>query len=289
MIYNRNIKKHIEENEEKADLINFLYTTKLGIILLKIIVLPFFSKIAGIYYKSRFSKHKINKFIAKYNIEIKADELVKYKSFNDFFTRRKEVNINTIYNMLISPAQSKLTVYNIDNNLNNTIVNIKGSRYKILDIINDDNEVKEFIGGYCLVFRLSTTDYHRYIYIDNGFKIKSYHIKGKLHTIRDNSLKYKVYSHNSREITIINGYSLGRYIQIEVGALTVGKIRNYNKINHNKGEEKGYFEYGGSTIVLLIQKDKISIDKDIIEQSNLGIETIVNIGEAIGMMVTEEL
>ena len=72
-----------------------------------------------------------------------------------------------------------------------------------------------------------------------------------------------------------------KIIYIEVGALLVGKINNYNKNKYNKGEEKGYFELGGSTIVILTN-DRIKIDNDIIEYSNKGIETKVKYGERIG-------
>lgn len=76
--------------------------------------------------------------------------------------------------------------------------------------------------------------------------------------------------------------NLGKIIQIEVGAMQVGKIVNLKKDKFTKGEEKGYFEYGGSTIVVIIKKDKIEIDQDILENSKNGIETKIKIGEKIG-------
>jgi phosphatidylserine decarboxylase len=70
-------------------------------------------------------------------------------------------------------------------------------------------------------------------------------------------------------------------IQIEVGAMLVGRIKNANKTTFKKGEEKGYFDFGGSTVVLLVNKD-IKIDDDILAQSAKGIETKVSYGERIG-------
>jgi phosphatidylserine decarboxylase len=136
----------------------------------------------------------------------------------------------------------------------------------------------------CLVFRLGVNDYHRYIFIDNGEMVENYKIAGELHTVRSISEKYNVFSRNSREISILRTEHIGDVAQIEVGALLVGAIKNNEKEQFVKGEEKGYFEYGGSTIVLLFEEGRISLDEDIIEQSKLGIETKVSIGERIGFV-----
>ena len=114
--------------------------------------------------------------------------------------------------------------------------------------------------------------------------VENYKIAGELHTVRSISEKYNVFSRNSREISILRTEHIGDVAQIEVGALLVGAIKNNEKEQFVKGEEKGYFEYGGSTIVLLFEEGRISLDEDIIEQSKLGIETKVSIGEKIGVI-----
>ena len=71
--------------------------------------------------------------------------------------------------------------------------------------------------------------------------------------------------------------------QVEVGAMLVGRIVNYHGERAVKrGEEKGMFEFGGSTIVMLFEKDRIEIDSDILRNSANGDETIVKYGEKIG-------
>ena len=52
-----------------------------------------------------------------------------------------------------------------------------------------------------------------------------------------------------------------------------------------KGEEKGYFKFGGSTTILFLEKDTVKIDSDILEQSKIGFECKVNCGEQIGLKV----
>ena len=80
--------------------------------------------------------------------------------------------------------------------------------------------------------------------------------------------------------------NFGTMIQIEVGALLVGKIQNHPVTEFKKGDEKGYFELGGSTIILLTQSN-IAVDEDILENSRKGIETKVHYSERIGVKSAE--
>ena len=133
-----------------------------------------------------------------------------------------------------------------------------------------------------MIYRLSMDDYHRFMFLDDGNIINSKKIKGVLHTIRPISKRYNVFCQNSRQVTFLNTKNFGRVIQIEVGAMLVGKIVNYKKINFKRLEEKGYFDFGGSTIVQLFEKEKIKIDGDILTKSKENIETKVEIGMKIG-------
>lgn len=278
-IWNRQKNIIYEEKEYGTSKLKFLYNTVLGRILLKLIfVSRWYSKLEGLYQHSSLSRKKVKKFIQKYNISMEGYKN-KYKSFADFFTRKRIIKNESNSNELCSICDGKLRVYSIDEKIK---LNIKNSIYNINEIIQDDELARVYKDGICLVFRLSLTDYHRYLYLDNGEKISSKTIKGKLHTVRPISSKYKVYSTNSRVITKIKTENFGDIIQVEVGAMLVGKINNNNKLKFDKLEEKGYFDYGGSTILLLFQKDKIKIDEDILEKSSKDIETMVICGEKIG-------
>ena len=232
---------------------------------------------------SRFSKIKINRFIDKNNINTFEYDDKKYKSYNDFFTRKViscKRPIMSNKNALISPCDGKVLAYTINDDLT---LKIKDSYYSIDTLVNE-SIMDEYRGGTALVFRLSTDNYHRYCYIDSGTKGKNYHIKGVFHTVQPISLKnYNFFKTNSREYTILNTNNFDKVIQVEVGALMVGRIKNnHEEYEYKKGEEKGYFEFGGSTIVLLFKKGIITLDKDIIENSKENIETIVKYGEKIG-------
>lgn len=284
MIYkikHRNSDKIEEVKSTKT--LSFFYNTLIGRILLKICTMKFISDIAGRYMNSRLSKYKIKKFIKDNKIKITDYEKTNYNSFNEFFTR-KIISIKRPINMtktaFISPCDSKLSVYTISDDLT---LYIKDSYYTI-DTIIDKKILKEYKEGYALVFRLSPTDYHRYCYIDSGYQEKNNKIKGILHTVQPIALKrYNFYKTNTREWTILHTNNFDEVVHIEIGAMAIGKIKNeHENYIFKKGEEKGYFEFGGSTIVLLVKKRIINIDEDILENSKNNIETYVKYGEKIG-------
>ncbi len=284
MIYysrQRNSKENIITESNKA--LNFFYGTFLGRLLLRIIITKPISNLIALYMNSGISKYKIKNFVNKNSINTFEYEYKNYKSYNDFFTRKVipyKRPINARSDILISPCDGKVLAYKISKELT---LNIKDSYYSI-DTLVDSNIMEEYKDGYALVFRLSTDNYHRYCYIDSGNKTENYKIKGVFHTVQPISLNnYNFFKTNSREYTILNTKHFGKVIHVEVGALGVGRIKNNHEIySFKKGEEKGYFEFGGSTIVLLIKKGVVNIDNDIVENSKENIETIVKYGERIG-------
>ena len=182
-----------------------------------------------------------------------------------------------------APSDSKLTVYKIDNE--NEFI-IKNKKYTIKTILRDEKLAEEYKNGYFLVFRLSVDDYHRYAYIDNGKMIKRKEINGKFHTVGPIAFeKHKVYEENQREYEVLKTENFGEIIQMEVGALMVGKIVNHKMKTFKKGDEKGYFLFGGSTIIILVKENILKIDDDILANSKKGIETKVKQGEKVARRI----
>ena len=273
MYYDLNTKKLIQEKESKS--LKFFYSTILGRIILKIATTHLIANIYAIYMNSKLSKHKIKKFIKKNNINMDDYELVEYKSFNDFFMRNIKDNKRTIETGLIALCDSKLSVYKINKDSN---FKIKNSIYTIEELIGEKNNKYK----YALIFRLCVDDYHHYVYPDDGKVLSQKYIKGKLHTVQPIALKkYKVFTENSRCVTFLNCKNLGNICYIEVGAMMIGKIVNEPVTSFKKGDEKGHFEFGGSTIVLLLEKE-IDINNIILDNTNNDIETIVKLGNNIG-------
>lgn len=270
--YDLEKKSYIEVNTNKS--LKFLYNTYIGRFLLKIATSKFISNIYARYMNSPLSKHKIKKFIKKNNINIE-DYLKKdYTSFNDFFIRLIKPNKRKIEDGIIAVCDSKLSIYEIDEN---SSFNIKNSIYSIKDLIGEHRSYK-----YALIFRLCVDDYHHYVFPDDGKILYSKHINGILHTVQPIAHeKYKVFHENSREVTFLDCTNLGDVCFVEVGAMMIGKIVNEKKDTFKKGEEKGHFEFGGSTVIMLLNKD-IDFNKKILENSKNGIETIVKMGNSIG-------
>lgn len=284
MIYisrERNSKENIITKSGRS--LDFFYSTFIGRLLLRIVITKPISNLGALYMNSRFSKIKINRFIDKNDINTFEYDDKKYKSYNDFFTRKViscKRPIMSNKNTLISPCDGRVLAYTINDDLT---LKIKNSYYSINTLVEKDI-MDEYKNGIALVFRLSTDNYHRYCYIDSGTKGRNYHIKGVFHTVQPISLKnYNFFKTNSREYTVLNTNNFDKVVQVEIGALMVGRIKNnHEEYEYKKGEEKGYFEFGGSTIVLLFKKGVISLDNDILENSYEDIETIVKYGEKIG-------
>lgn len=281
-VYDRNKKTYTEAGQYGGDALKFLYTDPVGRVLLKLAVSPLVSNIYAYFMSLPCSAKKIPGFIEKYGIDMSEFEDREYHSFNEFFTRPfkpgvRDVDSDTL--SFVSPADSKLLVYSIGENLR---MNIKGSDYTLEDLVGKRDHIEAFDGGYALVFRLCMDDCHRYCFVDDGSLTGHYKIKGRLHTVSSISKDHKIYKENTREISVLNTEHFGKIIQIEVGAMLVGRIKNRYPDSFKRGEEKGFFEPGGSTIIMLVKRDTVVIYEDILAQSRSGIETKVKYGERIG-------
>ena len=279
-VIDRKTNKIVEEKSPKGA--NFLYKNILGRIILKLATKRFVSKIVGRYMNKKKSTKYIDNFIKDNNIDMSDYNDIEYKSFNDFFSRKikdGKRSFSGSKNDFCAPSDSKVTVHEITEDKEFII---KNKKYTLERILRDNNLAKEYKNGYFIVFRLSVDDYHRYAYIDNGKMIKRKEINGKFHTVGPIAFeKFKVYEENQRVYEVLKTENFKEIIQMEVGAMMVGKIVNHNKKNFKKSEEKGYFLFGGSTIVIIVKENIIKIDEDILENSRKGIETKVKQGERI--------
>lgn len=277
--------KQVEKVVSGEKALGYLYNTKTGRTILKIITKRSVSKATGKILNSKVSRLGIKKFVKKNNINVEEYEDRKYLSYNDFFTRRLKPGKRMVCmakSALICPCDGRLSVYEIKDD---SVFFIKESVYTIADLLEDNALAEEYVGGTCLIFRLSVDDYHRYCYFDWCHKSENKFINGVLHTVNPIVLdKYNVYKKNCREYTVMETENFGKAVQIEVGAMLVGKIKNlHGEGTFSRGTEKGMFEFGGSTIVLLLKKGVCEIDSDIVLNSSENVETIVKMGERIGI------
>lgn len=274
----------IEQEDTQERLLTCLYGSCAGRGLMKVLTRPWLSKAAGVFLSSRFSVPLIAPFIRKNQINMSEFETQSYRSYNEFFSRKIRSGkrpVDQEPGHLISPCDSKLTVLPITMEQR---FYLKHTEYTASSLLRDKKLAKKFAGGYALIFRLTVDDYHRYCYIDSGRTEQAVRIPGALHTVNPIANDYfPIYKENSREYTILHSKVFGDLVLMEVGALLVGKIVNHREAAQViRGQEKGYFQFGGSTVIVLIQKGTVQIDDDIIKNSREGIETVVRMGEKIG-------
>ncbi|MBO4687337.1 MAG: phosphatidylserine decarboxylase [Clostridiales bacterium] len=262
-----------------------LYGTAFGRLIMPVVLSTPVSRIGGIYTDTFLSRMHIRKFIRKNNINMEEYEERKFRSLNDFFTRKVKDGKRPVAegdDAFAAPADSKLSIYPISEDSH---VLIKGNEYSVSDLVGSKEVYDEFHDGLCLVFRLSVDDYHRYAFPADGKLVSSRHIKGRLHTVCDISAAHRVYQENSRVVSVLETENFGKMIMIEVGALMVGRIVNHSLTSFHKGQEKGYFRLGGSTIVVLCRSDVLTLDEDILEHTGKGQEVKLLCGERVGRAI----
>lgn len=162
---------------------------------------------------------------------------------------------------------------------------IKQGQYTVQSLLRDEKLAKQFEGGILWQLRLSVDDYHRYIYPVSGRRSHERIINGVFHTVQPIAFEHcPVYKENTRKYCIIKTKEFGTILMMEVGAMMVGRITNHEAVPGyvTRGEEKGYFEFGGSTIILLTQKGAVLPRKNILYRSARVEETCIRQGEKIG-------
>jgi len=289
-IYNRETKEYEVEKVSGEKYLEWTYSSPIGMSFLKLLIKKkIFSKVYGYFCDTNRSKKKIHNFISDFDIDMSISQkgIFEFESFNDFFTRELTLAARPITNncnTLISPGDGRVLIYE-DIDLNN-LVQVKGYTYSLNDLLKDYSTAANYNGGVCMVVRLCPTDYHRFHFIDNGICSKTNKIKGDFYSVNPIALKKipELYCKNKREWSIFHSDNFGDVLEVEVGATCVGTIIQSYEVESpvKKGQEKGYFKFGGSTVILFFEPDKIKIDRDIISQSKLGIETKILMGEKIG-------
>ncbi len=288
--YNRKTKVYETEKVAGEKYLNWTYSSPIGMTLLEALIKKkFFSSLYGWYLDQGLSRKKIESFVKEFDLDmsIAEKEQENFTSFNDFFYRKLKTHARPVdmnKNSVVSLGDGKLYAYeNIDLE---KIVQVKGFTYSLRELIKDDKIAERYDKGTCLILRLCPTDYHRFHFIDNGVCDHTVKIKGAYYSVNPVALQRveKLFCENKREWSGFHSENFGDVLYVEVGATCVGSILQTYTPNKKviKGEEKGYFKFGGSTVILFFEPDKINIDKDIIEQTEKGIETYVLMGEKIG-------
>lgn len=238
--------------------VRFLYGTALGRGLLKTIQALHMDRLAVWFLRSGLSRPYIARFAKKNHIPISKEELKAFSTYRDFFLRERDVRpVDTDPGHLISPCDGWLSAYGIQPD---SSFAIKNSLYRVKDLLGDDALARNYQGGTCLIFRLCASDYHHYCYIDDGRQGPNHYIEGLLHSVQPIACEhFPIFTMNRRSWCLLDTAHFGPVIETEIGALVVGGIVNRPEGPMVRGQEKGYFDLCGSTIVLLMEPGRIEL------------------------------
>jgi phosphatidylserine decarboxylase len=248
------------------------------------------SDVYGAYNDSSLSRRKIETFVSDLNLDISECEkdVTEYSSFNEFFARKLRADTRPIHKNksgFISPGDGRLLVFpKIDET---TIAYVKWAPISLFELFGKDRNLSDkFKNGSCGVLRLCPADYHRVHFPVSGKAGASKVIQGQLHSVSPYALEKKipVYCLNKRTICEIETKNQGTILMMEIGALFVGSIvQTYRAgMNVEKGLEKGFFKFGGSTSIFFAEEGGLKFDEDLIQNSHNNLETYVKMGEKIG-------
>ena len=268
--------------------LRFAYETLLGRTLWPVLFgsrIP--SALMGRYYDAPRSRAKIASLAAIPGC--RADEAEKplsdYASFNDFFTRRLKPGARPLGEGVVSPADGRLRLYlGADAD---TPFPLKGARRNLRAVFGPDGAPDVSAGTYDVaVIRLAPVDYHRFHFpcaCTTPEAVRT--VPGEYHSVNPIALLRRpdVYADNERQIVACDA-AFGRFWMVDVGAFGVGTIvQTYAGVTHAKGDEKGYFKFGGSTVILVAHAGSLTFDEDLVRTAAAGLETRVLCGERIAV------
>jgi phosphatidylserine decarboxylase len=249
------------------------------------------SKLYGMWQSSSLSKRAIAGVVTQLSIDM--DECIVpsggFKSFNDFFTRRLKPGarpVDTGARRLASPADGRTFAY-VDVQ-GDTLLPAKGHKVSLRDLLADDAEAARFAGGTVIIVRLCPADYHRFHFPCAGVASPSRTIAGPLESVSPIALTrgHAILDNNKRDVAYIDSPEFGRVAYLEIGAMFVGSIvQTYTPGPVAAGDEKGLFEFGGSTVILVLEPGRVKVDTDLVDSTRKGIEVLLRMGEGIATAV----
>ncbi|MCH9626828.1 MAG: Phosphatidylserine decarboxylase proenzyme 2 [Chlamydiales bacterium] len=266
--------------------IRFLYGSPFGRFFARIVAgVPLFSKLYGWWQSLPLTKGKIAPFVKKFELDPGEFELPlsAYSSFNAFFTRKLKPEARPIGNGLILPADGRYFFYQNIETCDGFVV--KGKKFSLEQILGDRALAHSYASGSMILARLCPTDYHRFHFPCDCTPGPSRLINGPLYSVNPLATRERIdiLAENKRMITHLQTKERGEILFIEVGATNVGSIHQTFTANqpYQKGDEKGFFSFGGSSLILLFQSDQIQIDPSLLTNSSQGIETLCLFGQTI--------
>lgn len=282
----------VEEQVYGGSMVRALYGTLPGRLLSSLVAAPPVSRLYGWLQDRPGSAKKVAPFIDRFGI--KMDDFLPqpgqppeqpYATFNEFFTRRVTDAARPFVEgeRFPAPCDARYFAYTaLDDSVR---VPVKGSLFEASALVRSERWNPVFENGPAFIARLCPVDYHRFHYPDDGKVLANWRIPGALHSVNPWALAFRgdIFMVNERQVTILETERFGKLAWVEVGATCVGRIlQTHEGPTFCRGEEKGMFLFGGSTVIVLGERGRWQVDSGIVERTNDGIETYLRMGQALG-------
>jgi phosphatidylserine decarboxylase len=287
--YNRSTQSLETEQVYGEGFLRWTYGSPLGAIALHAFVKrPFFSAWYGWRMNAAKSAARIAPFIQRYRVDATefADPPESFASFNEFFYRKLKPAARPIEpdpSRIVFPADGRHLGFQRASSIDSVFV--KGQKFDLPTLLGDEKLAARFADGALVLSRLCPVDYHRYHFPCTGIPSATHTIQGPLFSVSPIALREKL-SYlwtNKRSITQLETPDLGTVLLLEIGATCVGEIHQTFKPGTavEKGAEKGYFAFGGSSTITIFEPGAVKLDAGLLEQSSNQTELYARMGEAM--------
>ena len=273
--------------------LSLIYGTSFGKIPLWLAIKrAWFSNWYGKRMDSSKSKEKIFPFIKKFDLD--ENEFLlnpnEFKSFNEFFSRKLKENVRPIdqsSNSIIFPADGRHIGIQDLSKIERIFV--KGQNFNLSALFQSDKLAHRYREGTLVISRLCPVDYHRFHFPVSGIASKPSLINGSLSSVNPIALRknISIFWENKRFLSFIDNERIGKVACFLVGATCVGSVNTTCKLPASviKGEELGYFLFGGSSVLTLYEKNSVKLADDLLESTASGLELYARMGDVLGIEI----
>jgi phosphatidylserine decarboxylase len=285
-VWDRALGREIEEQVYGEGGVRFMYGNPVGRGLgVALFARRWFSQLYGWLQSTRWSGRKVAPFIERYAIPMAEYEPGPFPTFNDFFVRRFRAEARPWASEADQmPAFAEARYFAWAAITDAQTFPVKGRDLSSTALLGNAELARDFTGGPLLLARLCPVDYHRFHYPDDGRTLETYRARGAFHSVNPIALATKsdVLATNERQVTLLETRNFGKLAYIEVGAMCVGKIiQSHTAPAFARGDEKGYFLFGGSTVIVLGQPGRWEPDPELLRKTEERRETLVRLGQPV--------
>ena len=239
------------------------------------------------------SRFRIRPFVEQFRLD--PGEFVKdldqFEHFNDFFARRLKSEsrpIDSSAQCAVFPADGRHLGFSDLSAADSVFV--KGQRWDLPALFQDESLAEQYQHGAAVLSRLCPTDYHRFHFPVGGNAEKPALIGGHLYSVSPLALRRRLSFlwQNKRMITQLSNPKFGEVAIIEFGATNVGSIHQTFSAKKLvvKGQEKGFFRFGGSAVMTFFEPGRVKLAEDVLQNTQNQREVYARMGDAMARLVS---